>query len=59
MTNKTEAAYLEQAPSTSRRCRWLTPSKFVRSKGERVMYVFTDVDCPLHAPSKYHRTWTT
>lgn len=47
MTNKTEERTAELSAIDVKTLPLADSIKFVRGKGERVMYVFTDVDCPF------------
>jgi len=47
MTNKTEERTSELSAIDIKALPLADSIKFVRGKGERVMYVFTDVDCPF------------
>lgn len=47
MTNKTEERTAELTAIDVKTLPLANSIKFVRGKGERVMYVFTDVDCPF------------
>jgi thiol:disulfide interchange protein DsbC len=47
MTNKTEERTSELTAIDVKQLPLADSIKFVRGKGERVMYVFTDVDCPF------------
>ena len=47
MTNKTEERTSELSAIDIKQLPLNDAIKFVRGKGERVMYVFTDVDCPF------------
>ena len=47
MTNKTEERTSELSAIDVKTLPLADSIKFVRGKGERVMYVFTDVDCPF------------
>ncbi|MBL8311959.1 MAG: DsbC family protein [Burkholderiales bacterium] len=47
MTNKTEERTAELTAIDVKSLPLADTIKFVRGKGERVMYVFTDVDCPF------------
>ncbi len=47
MTNKTEERTAELNSIDVKQLPLADSIKFVRGKGERVMYVFTDVDCPF------------